>query len=135
MIFGGALTLALSTPVWRRVKYVVKFPFHPFETAENDSATEETDPNSATAKKAKRYWRRFKKVKKTENYRERDFWEVNQERKGDRYEIPAQNKRSGEQPSDKGPSWRSSHKSWSWGKAGKKANGKAGNNDPPMAVP
>jgi hypothetical protein len=45
--------------------------------------------------------RKFKKVKKTEDYHEKDFWEVNQEGEEDKYEIPAQNRQIGEQTNDK----------------------------------
>jgi hypothetical protein len=125
VIFGGALTMALSTPVWRRVKYILKFPFHPFETLDEDSSTEGTDPS--TAKKAKRRLKRFKKVKKKMNYHEIDFWEVNQERKEDTYEIPMQNRQLQDQSSGKVGTWGSGNKSWSSQKRGKKPQTKTEN--------
>lgn len=128
------MTLALSTPVWRWVKYVVKFPFHPFEIVDDDSSSEGTDPKLTTAKKAKRQMRKFKKVKKTTNYHETDFWEVNLEKKKDEYEIPAQNRQLADRSSDKGGTWRS-HKSFSSHKRGKRPLGRTGNNDPSQDLP
>lgn len=127
------MTLALSTPVWRWVKYVVKFPFHPFETIDEDSSNDEADPKSTSAKKAKRQMRRFKKVKRKTNYHETDFWEV-MEKKKDEYEIPAQNRQSASQPSEKGGTWRS-HKSFSSDKRSKRLQGRAGNYDASQDLP
>jgi hypothetical protein len=117
------LTLALSTPVWRRVKFAVTFPFNPRENVECDPFSEETVSKSGKeTRKAERRWRKYKKVNKnTEDYRENDFWQVNRENIEDKYEIPAHNKQSEEQQDGKSGSWRSSHKSLSWkNRAGKK---------------
>lgn len=121
-IFGGALTLALSTPVWRRLKFAVTFPFHPLETVECDSSTDERVSKSGNqTRKAKRRLRKFKKVNKNiEDYRENDFWQINRENIEDKYEVPAHNRQPEEQADGKSGSWRSSHKSLSWNKTGKK---------------
>ena len=123
------MTLALSTPVWRVVKFAVTFPFRPLETVECDTSGDEASSKSGNqkAKAKKRQLRRFQKAnKKTEDYHESDFWPINRENVEDKYEIPSQN-RQPEQPADGKPrSWGSSHKSLSLGK-GKKNQDKAAN--------
>lgn len=113
------MTLALSTPVWRLVKYAVTFPFRPLETIEYDSSSDETNAKSGNqTRKAKRQLRKFKKASRNlEDYRESDFWQVNRENIEDKYEVPAHNRQPEEQASGKPGSWRrSSRKSSSRGK-------------------
>lgn len=113
------MTLALSTPVWRIVKYAVTLPFRPLETIEYDSSFDETNSTSGNqTRKAKRQLRKFKKANKNlEDYRENDFWHVNRENIEDKYEVPAHNRQPEEQADGKPGSWRrSSRKSSSGGK-------------------
>jgi hypothetical protein len=124
------LTLALSTPVWRRVKFAVTFPFHPLETVDCDSSSDDAASKSGKqTRKPKRRLRKFKKVnKKIDDYRENDFWQVNRENIEDTYEVPAHNRQSEDPADGKSGSWRSSHKSLSWkNKAGKKNQDKPAN--------
>ena len=90
---------------------------------------------SQKKRKSKLQLRRFTKVKKTANYHETDFWEVNLERKPDKYDIPAQNKVSGDQASGRDGSRRSSYRTWSFKNIEKKTHGKAGTEVPSSDLP
>jgi hypothetical protein len=121
------LTLALSTPVWRIVKYAVTFPFRPLETIEYDSSSDETHtkPGNPTWK-AKRQVRKFKRANRNlEDYRESDFWQINRENIEDNYKVPPHNRQSEEQAEGKAGSWRRSSRKSSSGSKRRRNQGAA----------